>query len=123
MTSAAQLLKSRFRKSDKYNDRRAPRYWLKFQYPFWWTNLLTGLDALSLLGFGPDDMDVQRALRWFVDNQQDDGLWRTSYEQTKRAQPSAKEREAMLWVSLAICRVFQRFSTPQPLGEQQSTGS
>lgn len=121
VAAAAHLLKSRFLQSDKYNDRRAPGYWLKFQYPFWWTNLLTGLDTLSLLGFGPNDQDVQRALRWFVENQQDGGLWRTLYEQTKRTEPSAKEREAMLWVSLAICRVFQRFSTPLPLGPQEST--
>ena len=123
VTTAARLLKSRFLMSDRYNDRKAPQYWLKFQYPFWWTNLLTGLDILSVLGFEPNDTDVQRALQWFVDNQMDDGLWRTSYEQTRRTRPSAKERESMLWVSLAICRVFQRFSTPQPLGRQQSTDS
>jgi hypothetical protein len=111
VTRAAHRLKSRFFKSDKFNDRRAPRYWTKFQYPFWWTNLLSGLDTLSLLGFGPGDEDVQLALQWFVDNQQDDGLWRTSYEQSKRTLPSAKERETMLWVGLATCRVFLRFST------------
>jgi hypothetical protein len=114
VTLAAHRLKSRFLKSDQYNDRKAARYWLKFQYPFWWTNLLTGLDTLSLLGFGPDDLDVERALRWFADNQQAGGLWKTSYEQAKRAHPSAKEREAMLWVSLAICRVFRRLTTLQP---------
>jgi hypothetical protein len=106
---AARCLKSRLFQSDKYNDRKAPAYWTKFQYPFWWTNLLTALDTLSLLGFGPDDEDVRRGLQWFVDNQQDDGLWRTAYEQSKRVVPTAKEREARLWVGLAVCRVFQRF--------------
>jgi hypothetical protein len=110
VTLAAHQLKSRFFKSDKYNDRKAPAYWIKFQYPFWWTNLLTGLDTLSLLGFAPSDEDVRRALQWFVDRQQDNGLWRTSYEQPKRAEPSAKERDTALWVGLAVCRVFQRFS-------------
>ncbi len=108
VTHAARLLKSRFFMADKYNDRKAPAYWLKFQYPFWWTNLLTGLDILSLLGFPPDDEDVQRALHWFVGNQRADGLWNTSYEQPRRAQPSSKERDAALWVGLAVCRVFQR---------------
>ena len=114
VTNAAHRLKSRFFQSDKYNDRKAREYWLKFQYPFWWTNLLTGLDTLSLLGFGPSDEDVQRALQWFAENQQSDGLWLTSYELSRRTRPSAKEREAMLWVSLATCRVFMRFSTSQP---------
>ena len=111
VTLAARRLKSRFLKPDKYNDRKAARYWLKFQYPFWWTNLLTGLNTLSLLGFGPDDLDVQRALQWFADNQQVGGLWKTSYEQARRPEPSGKEREAMHWVTLAICRVLVRFST------------
>ena len=123
VTLAANRLKSRFCKSDKYNDRKAPRYWTKFQYPFWWTNLLTGLDTLSLLGFGPGDEDVQKALQWFVDNQQDDGLWLTSYEQSRRTQPSAKERETMLWVGLATCRVFLRFSTLQAHHQQKHTDS
>ena len=109
VTLAAHCLKSRFLKPDKYNDRKATQYWLKFQYPFWWTSLLTGLDTLSLLGFQPDDEDVSRALQWLPDNQQANGLWKTSYEQAKRPQPSAKEREAMHWVGLAICRVLLRF--------------
>ena len=121
--TAATLLKSRFLRSDKYNDRKAPRYWFKFQYPFWWTNLLTSLDTLPLLDFGPEDRDVGKALQWFVDNQQQDGLWATSYKQSKRAQPSARERKAMQWVSLAICRVFQRFTALRPRGQQEPTDS
>jgi hypothetical protein len=120
-TVAAHRLKSRFFQSDKYNDRKAPAYWTKFQYPFWWTNLLTGLDTLSLLGFGPSDEDLQRALQWFAENQQDDGLWLTSYELSRRTRPSAKERETMLWVALATCRVFQRFSTSQTDHRQKHT--
>ena len=106
---AGKLLKSRFFHSDKYGDRKGPRYWTKFQFPFWWSNLLTALDSLSLMGFPFLDQDVQEGLKWFVENQQDDGLWRTSYEQAKRKDPSAKEREQMEWVSVAVCRVFKRF--------------
>jgi hypothetical protein len=109
VAAAAQCLKSRFFKSDKYNDRKAPGYWTKFQYPFWWTNILTALDTLSWLGVGAADEDIQQALQWFVHNQQDDGLWRTSYEQTRRTEPTVKEREAWQWVGLAVCRVFRRF--------------
>lgn len=104
-----ELLKSRFLRPDRYNDRKASHYWTKFQYPFWWTNLLTGLDSLSRLGFAADDEDVQKGLRWFVDNQQADGRWRTSYEQTKRQERTAKERWTGNWVSLAVCRVLRRF--------------
>jgi hypothetical protein len=109
---AADCLKSRFFQADRYGDRKAPLYWTKFQYPFWWNNILTALDALSLLGFSPDDKDVRSGLKWFIDHQQDNGLWKTGYEQASRKEMSAKEREAMLWVGLAVCRVFKRFSAP-----------
>ncbi len=109
--AAARLLKSRFFRSDAYNDRKAPRYWLKFQYPFWWTNLLTALDSLSQIGFSSNDPSIQQGLRWFANNQQSSGLWKTAYEQKKRSQMSAREHEAMSWVGLSICRVFYRFYT------------
>lgn len=123
VTIAAHCLKSRFLQPDKYNDRQAPEYWTKFQYPFWWTNLLTGLDTLSQLGFEPGDADVQRALQWFVDHQQADGLWKTSYEQPRRAEPSDKERDTALWVSLAVGRVFRRFGLWQAHQQDRHTSS
>jgi hypothetical protein len=107
--AAAELLKSRFFRADKYNDRKAPAYWTKFQYPFWWSNILTALDSLSRLGFSAGDPDVQQALDWFVSHQDDSGLWQTSYEQRKRRELTEKERDAMQWVGLAVCRVFKRF--------------
>lgn len=108
VAAAAERLKSRFFQADRYNDRKAPSYWTKLQFPFWWTNILTSLDSLSLIGFDAGDADVAKALQWFVDNQQRDGLWRTSYEQAKRKELSARERDTMEWVGLAVCRVFRR---------------
>lgn len=112
---AGGLLKSRFFRADKYNDRKAPHYWTKFQYPFWWQNILTALDTLSLVGFPKHDEDVQSGLDWFRANQQENGLWKTSYELAKRRERTAKERAAMLWISLAVCRVFKRFYQTPPL--------
>jgi hypothetical protein len=106
--TAAERLKSRFFQADKYNDRKAPAYWTKFQFPFWWPNILTALDSLSLMGFAPSDADVQRAVQWFLDNQQENGLWKTGYEQANRQEMSTRERETMEWVGLAVCRVFKR---------------
>lgn len=101
--AAGEALKSRFFKADKYNDRRASRYWLKFQYPFWWSNLLTALDSLSRLGFHQQDADIAEGLAWFVENQSEDGLWETGYGSGKRA---AENRH---WVGLAVCRVLKGF--------------
>ena len=60
--AAGDQLKLRFFKPDKYHDRKAPLCWTTFQYPFWWTSILTALDSLFLLGFPADDKDIQKAL-------------------------------------------------------------
>ena len=117
VTIACDRLKSRFFRPDKYNDRKAPQYWCRFQFPFWWTNILTALDTLSLIGCSRQDEDIQKALRWFVDNQQPDGLWKTSYEQAKHKEPTAREQETRHWVSLAVCRVLKRFAEYAPEGD------
>ena len=100
---AGELMKSRFFKPDKYSDRKAADYWTKFQFPFWWANLLTGLDSLSLIGFSRDDEEVERGLEWFITNQNDDGLWPTGYGKGKKAETMRE------WVGLAVCRMMKRF--------------
>jgi len=100
---AGTLLKDRFFQADKYNDRKTPAYWLKFEYPFWWNNLLSALDSLSHLGFSAQDDQIRKGIDWFITHQDLDGLWPTSYGSGKNA---AKNRA---WVGLAVCRVLRRF--------------
>jgi len=76
----------------------------EFQFPFWWPNLLTALDSFSLMGYTRGDEDMQKGLQWFVANQGEDGLWQTSY---KVSTPD-KDRDARLWIALAVCHVFKR---------------
>jgi len=100
---AARQLKERFFKADAYGDRKGPEYWLKFQFPFWWSNLLTALDSLARLGFTRQDPEVALALDWFVSNQDKDGLWPTGYSSGFMARANRR------WVGLAICRVLKAF--------------
>jgi hypothetical protein len=100
---AGALMKSRFFKPDKYSDRRGVEYWTKFQFPFWWANLLTALDSLFWLGFSAADEDIQRGLDWFRTNQETSGLWPTGYGK------GGKAGTAEQWVGLAICRVLKRY--------------
>lgn len=101
--NAGELMKSRFFKSDKYSDRRAAAYWTKFQFPYWWANLLTVLDSLAWLGFSSEDDDIRKGLDWFEQNQRDDGLWSSGYGKGKQAQAMDS------WVALAICRMFMGY--------------
>jgi hypothetical protein len=102
---AGGCLKARFFKSEVYNDRRTPDYWLKFQYPFWWTNLVNALDSLSCLDFSAKDEDISRGLAWFYAHQEKDGLWPTGYDKGRTALANRR------WIGLAICRVLKRFSS------------
>ncbi len=101
--TAGERLKERLFHADKYNDRKAPSYWLKFQFPFWWTNLVTALDTLSRLGFTRQDRDIARGLAWFAKNQSEDGLWETGYGSGRNAERMRR------WVGLAIFRGLIRF--------------
>lgn len=100
--TAATLLKGRFFQADKYNDRKGASYWLKFQFPFWWTNLLSALDSLTRLGFTLPDDQIHQGVDWFITHQGADGLWPTMYDSGTNA---AQNR---LWVGLAVCRVLKR---------------
>ena len=108
--TAANLLKSKFFKKDYYTSYRAASYWVKFQFPFWWNNLVAALDSISLIGISKEDPDIQNALNWFINNQEKSGLWKLSYDKTKKQEiENPKSKEMQLWISLVICRIFKRF--------------
>ncbi len=101
--AAADMLKSSFFKSDSYTSYQNRRYWTRFL--FWWPNLLTALESLSLMGYSKDDADIQRGLNWFVENQLPTGLWKLDYSKGAKA----KAPDEQLWLALWIARVFKRF--------------
>ena len=100
---AAGLLKGRFFKRDSIPDRGDPSYWTKFSYPYWFTDMLTSLDSLSLMGFPPDDGDIKKGLDWFVKSQKENGSWELAMLR------GGGDKNLKYWLALAICRVFKRF--------------
>jgi squalene cyclase len=100
--TAGKLMSSRFFMRDKYPDRAAPTFWTKFTFPFWFTDLLSALDSLSLLGFTTDEPKIKEALDWFVTSQGEDGLWNLQLLKAR------SDKDLRLWLGLAICRVFRR---------------
>jgi hypothetical protein len=67
--TAGKLLASRFFKRDAYPDRNTPQYWESVSFPFWFTDIVSALDSLSLLGFSGDEPDIDDALRWLKNRQ------------------------------------------------------
>lgn len=100
---AGERLKERIFQPDRYRDRKAASYWLKFQYPFWWTSLITALDTLQMLGFSRRDEDVIRGMDWVLKNQSEDGLWETGYDAGRNVS------ENRVWIGLSICRLLKAF--------------
>ena len=100
---AGRLLHSNLFKRDNYPDRAAPEYWLRFSFPFWFTDLISALDSLSLLGFSKTEPNIEKALTWFIENQQENGLWELKITM-------GRNRDILqLWLALAICKIFKRF--------------
>jgi hypothetical protein len=107
--TAANLLKSRFFQPDAYTSYKAASYWVRFQYPFWWNNLVAALDSVTRIGFTSDDKDIANALDWLRKHQQEDGLWKASYARpNEEEKETPKAHQVKLWVTLAICRVLKR---------------
>ena len=106
---AAELLKSKFFKKDNWTWYQHPDNWIRFQFPYWWNNLVAALESVSLIGLPKEDEDVKRALQWFVDNQQKNGLWKISYSKIHKTSDNKKQHEMQLWITLNICRIFKRY--------------
>jgi hypothetical protein len=106
---AAYLLKSRFFKEDNYNSYKDAEHWLRFQFPFWWNNLVAALDSLSLIGISLEDKEIKNALDWLILKQEPDALWKISYSSIHKASFNSKSEEQQLWITLAICRILKRF--------------
>ena len=102
--TAGKLLKSRFFQPDVYSSYKAASYWTRFV--FWWPNLLTAMESLSLLGFTADDPDIIKGLQWFFENQKKDGLWECSYDGKEGAQSKGYSLERA-WISFRICRMLK----------------
>ncbi|HVN55457.1 MAG TPA: prenyltransferase/squalene oxidase repeat-containing protein [Anaerolineaceae bacterium] len=110
---AACLLKSRFFHPDCYSAYQAASYWVRFDYPFWWNNLVAALDSISLIGLSREDEQIAEGLSWLVDHQDDGGLWKVSYAKPlEEEKQTSKTMSQKLWVTLAICRVLKRFYHP-----------
>jgi len=103
---AASLLKAQFFLPDYYSSYHAASYWVRFL--FWWPNLLTAMESLTLMGYTADDPDMMKGLKWFVGNQEANGLWKTTYVKGKMEPLDDRSRERRLWVTLRVCRIFER---------------
>jgi hypothetical protein len=99
--AAGDLLASRLFKRDAYPDRATPDYWTKVSFPFWFTDIVSALDSLSLLGFTAEDPRINDALLKLKERQTEDGLFDLKLLKIK-------DKALKFWICLAVCRIFKR---------------
>jgi len=83
-------------------DRRDKDYWKETSFPFSFTDIVSALDSLSLMGFTKDNEQIYKALDWLRGRQLENGLFEMKLLK-------AKNKDSIYWSCLAICRVFKRF--------------
>jgi len=99
---AGELLASRLYKRDTYADRGEVSYWERVSFPFWFTDIVSSLDALSLLGFGPEIPAISAGLARMREIQRADGTF--AFKLLR-----AKDKDLPWWICLAVCRILKRW--------------
>jgi hypothetical protein len=98
---AAFWLMSRLFKKDNYPDRGGRVFWERTSFPFWFTDIISALDTLTLLGFGADRREVRSALEWLRERQLPDGTFGLGLLK-------GAGHDAAGWQAFAAFRVFKR---------------
>jgi hypothetical protein len=96
-----ELIISRFFKPDAYEDRQQAYFWKELTFPFWATDTLSSLDALSKVGFTVENKGIQQALHWLLRKQNRNGYWESGFKKSML--------EDHLWVTLSVLKVLKRF--------------
>ncbi|MBI5459418.1 hypothetical protein [Methanobacterium sp.] len=99
---AANLLARRFFQADKYPDRKDKKYWERVSYPFWFTDIISAMDSLSLLDIKMDNHHIQDGLDFLIKKQNNKGLFDLKIVR-------GSDKDLKYWICLAICRLFKRY--------------
>lgn len=104
IVTAGRLLLSALFTKDNYPDRAEKESWLRFNFPFWYTDLISALDSLARLGFSVREPQIEKGLNWLADHQHRNGLWKLKLLKGRN------KETLQLYLTLAICRIFKRFA-------------
>ena len=99
---AGEQLISRFFKNDKYTDRQGKNFWERVSFPFWFTDIISSLDSLYFLGFNRNNLQIEGALNFLRNTQNENGTFNLKIIR-------GKDKDSLYWICLAICRLFKRY--------------
>ena len=98
---AGMLLAGRVFTRDKYPDRAGVEYWTKFTFPYHWTDILSTMDTLTLLGILKHPK-INEIMHWFAKHKQQNGIYDAS------VMAGAKYRDVIYWITLQYLTVLRR---------------
>ncbi len=100
---AGMLLADRVFTRDKYPDRIGVEYWTKFTFPYHWTDILSTLDTLTLLGI-KSHPKISEIVKWFETHRQNNGIYEVS------VMAGAKYRDVKYWITMQYLSVLNRLN-------------
>ncbi len=101
---AGVLLADRVFSRDKYPDRVGIEYWTKFTFPYHWTDLLSTLDTLTLLGIYHHSK-INELRHWFENHRKDNGIYEVN------VMAGTKYEGVKYWITLQYLTVLKRFES------------
>jgi hypothetical protein len=96
------MLADRVFTRDKYSDRQEIEYWTKFTYPYHWTDILSTIDTLTLLGI-KNHSKINEIEQWFERHRQENGTYQVD------VMAGAKYKDVKYWITLQYLKVLKRF--------------
>jgi len=100
---AGMLLGERIFTRDKYPDRMGVEYWTKFTFPYHWTDILSAIDTLTLLGIN-NHPKINEITLWFESHEQDSGIYDVE------VMAGAKYKDVKYWITLQYLSVLKRLT-------------
>jgi hypothetical protein len=98
---AGMLLADRVFTRDKYTDRRGVEYWTKFTFPYHWTDILSTIDTLTLLGI-KNHPKIVEIKQWFRKHKQENGTYKV------KVMAGAKYKDVKYWITVQYLKVLKR---------------
>ena len=99
---AADFLASRLYQKDGYGDRGDVGYWERVSFPFWFTDVVSALDTLSLMQLPSEAPPIRAALERLRTIQRADGTFGLRIMKNKH-------EDLPWWICLAVCRILARW--------------
>jgi len=97
---AGMLLADRIFTRDKYSDRIGIEFWTKFTFPYHWTDILSTIDTLTLLGV--NHPKINEIMQWFDKHKQANGIYDVS------VMAGTKYKDIKYWITLQYLNVLRR---------------